>query len=62
MYANRYFKYKEYQNQLLLAEELFYKKNYNKAYEIVMNVLEEIDARNKSYTRKISRKFNEIFS
>lgn len=63
MYANRYFKNKEYQKQLLLAEELFYQKNYNKAYEIVMNVLEEIDVRNKKLVlEKYQEKFNEIFS
>ncbi len=63
VYANRYFSKKEYQKDLLMAEELFYKKSYNKAYDKVMEVLEKINPKDKKIVlEKYQTKFSEIFA
>ena len=63
VYANRYFKNTDYQEDLLIAEDLFYKRNYNSAYEKAMEVLEKINVKNKKIVlEKYQAQFNEIFS
>lgn len=63
MYANRYFSRPEYQNELILAEEFFFKKQFTKAYEKAMEVLEKINSNHKKIVLdKYQEKFNEIFT
>ncbi len=60
-YAYRYFD-SEYQKDLLIAENLFYKKNYNKAYEKVMQILDNINPDNRKIVLdKYQAKFSELF-
>ncbi len=63
IYANRYFYKVEYQKDLLIAEDLFYKHNYSKSYDKAMFVLELINPLNKKIIlNKYHEKFSEIFS
>ncbi len=62
MYANRYFSNMEFQKELLIAENLFYKKSYTRAYEKIMNVLDTINPDEKKFVLdKYQLKFGEIF-
>jgi len=62
VYVNRYYHIPEYQNDLNAAEELFYRRDYVKAYEKVSSVLDSINPNEKKLVlEKYQAQFNRLF-
>jgi len=62
VYVNRYYHIPQYQNDLNKAEELFYRRDYIKAYEKVSNILDNINPSEKKLVlEKYQAQFNRLF-
>ncbi|NLG82712.1 MAG: hypothetical protein GX490_09410, partial [Bacilli bacterium] len=62
VYVNRYYHIPQYQNDLNMAEELFYRRDYIKAYEKVSNILDNINPSEKKLVlEKYQAQFNRLF-